>query len=477
MRTGLCQSLRSARPALAFILVLGRTCGVSCEEFHRVTARIDSDDYPRILSLLEYHRVAPQVLHNMRAHSAHSCCQFGPELERVVPTLEHMIEEDAALRDLNRATLISMGDWMGGGLVGIKGVSMEQFYVHSLREPGDLDVFVKDDDLFRLLSCLVKNGFRFSKVRFSKARPLYEDAWEGYFGICTAFGPDGWQGVEVDIHFGAFPACGPGYVSIRPEDGHGCVDGRRLLSPTKSILVSLAHIARQGFVRMRDVNDFHLASKCVDFSEDEVAAGIEHYGLRSTMEAVAPLVCGCYGGDSHPVWSTEGRVSSILSRALLTQRMVRSRRHTDGMAFGPGRLVQLGYLQENYRRHYSIWRRGGYAVRDSLGLLVAGRPYRVWRRVPRAPVEKQERFVLTPVGSYSIPNVAEHRTGEPGFDGPWLPGLGLRVVDPGHRREFLVSDDLVFVRASYRGDRYDASGTANARRRLDGMGAVFEPID
>ncbi|HEX8205446.1 MAG TPA: nucleotidyltransferase family protein, partial [Solirubrobacteraceae bacterium] len=169
-------------------------------------------DAGSFFDLAASHQVLPQV-HRQLARSADDASPAGRDLvERLgaaVAAIERSLDVHARALDDLAAEAVAR-------VTAIKGAALARLYDESTgrREMRDVDLWTPTPSLWPLVAHLVDRGYGVHKVRVgqyggSGAPPAH--------GICplTLAGDDGGRDtVEIDLHFGAFPALGEGLVPL-----------------------------------------------------------------------------------------------------------------------------------------------------------------------------------------------------------------------------------------------------------------------
>jgi len=340
----------------------------------------------------------------------------------------------------------------------LKGMHIKDLYdaESGQRELADADLFVPTEDLWVLLSQLIRRGYSVSKLRFGrykifKGNPKYPSAC----GICPTSSERDDRPVEFDIHFGGFPACGEGLITISEDDliQHGDV---RFLRIEKAIAVSLAHIARQGYCRLRDVNDLFLLLRQPGLDLDSLTKEIQSAYLGSLFKAMLRIIAACY--PEQPFYVPELRPNGklkFIDKLLLFERRKEARGFADDVKFYGSRSWQIDYLTRMYVRELGVVEGVARTLRNSVYLFQTGRAHETWTSRRIGGIGYAERFVLYPllhfqdeVGFSDLERYATKHN----YSLERVRELELVILNPGSQEELVIAPGLLLAQSNYAGD-------------------------
>ncbi len=454
------------------LLACGRVRPPSAEAIEPLLAALGEEGRARLLELAAFHRVQPQLHANLEA--------IGPELGEpaaraaaaaivaaLAPRVAAIASGVAACRaEFERAVAARVAP-----LTAIKGLAVSGLYNgrSGPRELADVDAWVPAEDFWPLVAHQVDAGYAITKVRFGDYRLHRGDpAYPSAYGICLLVLGDGDDAIGIDVHFGAFPACGDGLVLLGPADierNGGLARSR----PEKALQILLAHGVRQGFCRLRDVNDFHLLTAAVGPEMAQVTRAARGLQLTPMLAAMARLERLIYADDGVPDPSR----MRVVDRQLLLGPRIADSRFLDDLRLGYSRLWQVRYLIDLYVAHLG-WLRGiARALWEAPQLFRTGRPYRTWDARRVGGIGERERFVLRPFVRVRQPIEPSRLTAavaELGLTTTFVPRLGLTVVNPGADDEIVISEGFINAQTDYDGTTaVPAAPRALAQRLIDAL--------
>jgi len=358
---------------------------------------VEYSDVDEFIKHVVFHRVVPNVISNLN-HTSYKTLR-NIQLARVITSrLEPVLHRIQSRMQLNRDSLHKALHSINGiCIVGLKGIAVERHYGQSPRQSNDIDILVSRENIFLLLSKLVENGYSIVKIRFVLPE-LYKDkiGYPTSYGICQTIISTPTESASLDIHFGGFPACGEGVIVFGEDD----VELNDVLSyPTReaNILISMAHIIRQGFCRMRDINDLYRLLGSGELNTAGLAERLKQEHLSAIFESMLKLVRWCYPGLDIPMQSVTVEKPSYIDRLLLLENKPSIAAFTDGVAVKISRIWQIKYLRDLYQENTTYQKAMPRLIKNSLSLFKSGRPYRIWNSSNLPNIEKSQRIVLKPL--------------------------------------------------------------------------------
>lgn len=374
--------------------------------------------------------------------------------------------------DRHRVELAKLSDELGPAIAVIKGFALERNYPSTAgcRHATDADLFIKESQTWRVIDFLLERGYTVQKVRIGDYRlNRARDGFPKFYGICPVSKETDAGLIRLDLHFGAFPSCGYGLIRI-DEDDIETVGGIRRPKPQRSLVILLAHIMRQGFCRLRDINDVYVLVRGWSAATiAEVRADAEANRLDRLFDNLLELVSWLYPR------STAGRASKPhglehvpdSARVLLFVRTVQQPKFTDGVRVLSLRYLQVDYLLRLYRSLFGTLAGVPRALAAASQLYRSGRAYGVWRRPRQIGVD--ERFVICPVARVvdsgcpvDLGMLLRHQ----GLDRRTHVRFGLVELKDIEGVELLAAGSLVLVQSSYSGHLRNKSEVKAAIERL-----------
>lgn len=336
----------------------------------------------------------------------------------------------------------------------VKGLAVARYYPRGkLREFNDADIVLPNpNDVWAAVRILRDEGYKVGKLRIA----LRSD---GHFhGIMPCrrsfegrFGGYALPGLGMDIHFGGFPCLDQELFGFLPGDAATdlILGGVRCnaLKPSPSIVLLASHTVRQGYIRVRELNDLRvLAARAGPEDWFHIWARARSERLETTLRLILGLA-GVPTHDSPGTWW-----GHLLAQHLLDPGT------PDRNVHGGRRLVWSRFLQLHHLARRFADREGGLravprVLHAVLPLLAAGRSYPIRkvatlaRLVPGAPPCV---YAVMPVeGVGDLPMIAARARAS----GMALQPLGddALLVDPGREGEVLAAPGCVFRQSGYFG--------------------------
>ncbi len=433
-------------------------CGVEL-----LLGQLSRSDVKRFVELVLFHRVEPQVRLNLERLALSSVAASENAhviLNQLTPHVDELFVKTRRHKQALRELIAVVDEVHGVPIAGLKGIHLERLYDanRGQRVLADVDVLVQTEDLWTLLSVLIRQGYAIDKLRFGKykmyrSNPGYPSA----YGICETMKLDG-SPIYIDVHIGAFPACGEGLISIGRND---LVYDEGLWFPRieKTIIISLAHIIRQGFCRFRDINDFYLLLQQPNIDFNALHTSIHSANLGAVYHAMLRLVARYYPRYSLPVAKTSRHPYLVFAdKFLLLEHKKKAGEYTDGVKFTRSRVWQIQYLAKLYIENYGLAAGIIEVMRNSTYLLQTGRPYKVWTTRKVGGISDAERFVLCPVASYTQEinvDALKKYVDDHASEADFIPSFGFAVLNSGMGNELVVAPGLILTQCSYVGSRAD----------------------
>jgi hypothetical protein len=358
----------------------------------------------------------------------------------------------------------------------VKGLSVARLYpAGQWREFNDADLVLPDpDDLWSAVRVLRQLGFAIGKVRLALRA-------DGHFhGIMPCRRPfegkvGGYPvpGLGVDIHFGGFPCLDQGLLQLQAEDVRTELElgGVRCHVPTPeaSILLLALHTIRQGYLRVRELNDLAVLSVLVPPTRwARLWSRAAAEGVDTTLRCLLALLPVSGEGRPAPWWTR------LVARRLLDPGWPDRRVH-GGRRLLWSRLLQVHHLACRARAQDGpVW-----AWLQALGalppLLAYGRSYAIGgaaRPVPLVPGGLPR--VFAPIADTAAVDPAQLAV-RARAQGVELQFVGRRALlcRPGQNGEVLAAPGCAFCRAGYFGN-VDPDDLAAARCTLAALGVAGE---
>jgi len=432
----------------------GRVVPPNSERISQLLAVMTPKDVAVFLDLVAFHRVAPQVHLNISRSESRS-----PAATAILQCIAGAAENSETYLNRHQEKLAGLVADSGVALTAIKGLAITHYYSNETgcRHVGDADILVSLQDTWRLLEYLALNGYSFRKIRFGSYHAyLSDDRYPPYYGVCPAKKefPDG--KFRLDVHFGAFPACGYGLVGFSQSDTVEHSGGIRWPTTQKSLLINLAHVIRQGFCRFRDINDVYLLTRALHDGEAAAAlAEVRSSHLLPVLRSMLRMICSVYETDLPSPWSAEAPgATRWADRELLFGRRRLAERYADGVRVVWSRIWQMRYLTALSVELFGPAAGSLRAVGGAALLFRTGRPYRMWST--ERDIDADERFVIRPVSTF------QRSIDEPSVLGRlraagWLAKRNTRLdfwqVRAPAGAEFILSGRMVCVQTDYSGAR------------------------
>lgn len=405
-------------------------------------AQVDQPEADQLLQAAQFHRVAPQVSANFSELG--SISQRTLAASELLTRLSSRAEELRLRAVRHRDELHAISGELGSQLVTLKGFAVESHYPPSsgARHATDVDLFIREHDLWSVVDYLRERGYRGYRIRIGNYRPYRDRESPRFYGICP-MERDGPRGLlRMDLHFGAFPACGYGLVDL-PSTCLMAQGPITVANRPRSILIMMAHIVRQGFIRLRDLNDVMLTLKSDQTPLDGVEDDLERYHLLPLWRSVKELTAWLYHSPDAP------NPSDLSSAAhdLLFARHRADESFADGVRLTTARRIQRRYLADLHRELFAPPTAGIRTAAATLGLYRSGRAYRLWSRP--GDIAKAERFVLRPIARLSDDR-ARHLMASP-LQRRNLERFGLQQLALPSGRSMVLSERMLMLRAGYDG--------------------------
>lgn len=391
-----------------------------------------------LLEVIRRERVLPQIVDNARRCAA-LAAWLGGELPGLVAEADH---RRTIIGELREECDTFVGNVGRDKCVIVKGLCVEKWYPSSApRDFGDFDVVLPDgDDVWDALRVAAEMGFKIEKVRVS----LGGDGQLHGIAPAHKYARAGRGWVSCDIHFGGFPSIGGSVVTFEPGEVEVVlgVSGRtqRHTTPTGALIVLAAHTIRQGYARLRELNDMRTIWNLM--SRDER----EHVMRRATKDGFGNILDALCGARCSPAARVVG--------ALLLSGGAADKRVHGGRRVGLARVVQVLHLAAQYEREgrpgraWRLWQEGRALWRY-------GRTYEVWNDVRLRTLKPGGAPVVFAMLE-SVPSCMSERAwmnvveGRTGVD---VARVGARAVliNPGRFGEVLVTPGGTFVQAAHDG--------------------------
>ena len=357
----------------------------------------------------------------------------------------------------------------------VKGLAVARYYPkENFREFNDADIVLPDpNDVWATIGVLRAEGYKIGKLRIALRNDGHfhgimpcRRSFEGRVGGYAV------PGLGMDIHFGGFPCLDQGLLPFRAGDtAHDLTlaDVRcNALTPTASILLLASHTIRQGYVRVRELNDLRVLAALIG-SEDWpfLWARAAAESVDTTLRLVLALA-GIIGDDSRGTWWKR-----LVGGHLLDPGSPDKTVH-GGRRLLWSRLLQLHHLSRRFAAREGVLRAVPHVLRAVVPLLSTGRSYAI-RRVatisrlmPGAPPCV---YAMMPVeGLAEMPQIAANAA-QSGLELQRLGNVAL-LIDPGHEGEVLAAPGCVFRQSGYFGE-VPAEGWEAARRTLTALQMRF----
>lgn len=312
---------KSVLDTIGRILLTDHDVQAAAEALHPLSARLDE-----LVPTLAKHKVLTIAHTNLeRLHDSRSAvgALAGRVLDIVRPAAleaashRRLIEQQAA--DVGRA-LGTLGD-RSSEVVVVKGLCNARFYPEPYKRwMRDLDVFVATwKTAIALLDVLLESGFEYDphehpwiKADLAKGR--------GDYGQIFLIKPVGTDFSRIDIHFGTYSAGFSGYLRSRLTDRSETVHVDNVaipvLPPERVLLLAQAHALSDGYVAVKDVNDFVAVTSTRSVDLDEVARSLNEHELTPQAKLLTDHVRRLYDDERVHAAATElGRLLKGGSRS------------------------------------------------------------------------------------------------------------------------------------------------------------------
>ena len=203
-------------------------------------------------------------------------------------------------RKLLQQELARIVEILGHSPVVLKGFCNARFYPPSyVRWMRDIDLLCADwDEALALLDKLLELGYRYDEDEspWVKADP---SQGRNLYGQIFLIRPEGDDFCRVDIHYGTYSVGYSGYLDIDVDHASTAaeIDGAhiRVLKPEACILIAQSHALSDGYVAIKDVNDFvAMATSGEDLDWQAVGAALCQHRLTPQASLLARHVLSLY---------------------------------------------------------------------------------------------------------------------------------------------------------------------------------------
>ena len=265
--------------------------------------RTRSDELVPVLSKHKVVTIAETNLNRLAAGSATRSAIAQDLLQIVQPAADEarrhrmLIEQEAARF---AQLLVDIGDRAEDVAI-VKGLCNARFYpAPYMRWMRDLDVFVaRWESATLLLDVLLASGFNYDS---------HEHAWikadlprRTDYGQIFLIRPVTDDFSRVDVHFGTYSAGFSGYIRSPLTDGTQRVEVLGTMVPVlraeRALLLAQAHALSDGYVAVKDINDFVAIATTCDVDWAEVATSINDHQLAPQAMRLATHVLSLYDED------------------------------------------------------------------------------------------------------------------------------------------------------------------------------------
>jgi len=455
------------------LLEVGRVVRPSQQRTLQLIETMSPDDTAAFLDLVKFHKVAPQVHLNL-SRSAGDQPTGAYLLQKLTSEAQH--SERFLAR--HREKLEELAARSGISFTAIKGTATAGLYgaETGCRQIADADIVISWQNAWRMFEYLALSEHKFLKIRFGSSHAhRSDDTYPPYYGVCPAMRqlPEG--KFFLDVHFGAFPACGHGLISLEEGDTVADPSGVRRPTAQKSLIIILAHAIRQGFCRLRDINDLYLLARSMEGEQaDGLLAEARRTHLFPLLRSMLRITCTVYGTDLAVANAAgvQGRMRWA-DRELLLGRRQHAMGYIEDVRMLWSRSWQLRYLTA---LHGELSGPAGGILRaavDAPLLFRTGRPYQLWHGARN--LDTDERFVVRPVSTLDRP-VDEISIRERLETAGWLVKRNARFdlwqIRAPAGPEFIVAGRLVCAQTDYSGAELDQRAIAGPLRDLAGVAQV-----
>lgn len=259
-----------------------------------------SERLPEVPAIAFKHKVTTVMYKNAQLLGQLTDAEVSATGARLVDLLEE--DRGAALmhRKLLEQELARIVEILGHSPVVLKGFCNARFYPpRYVRWMRDIDLLCEDwDEALVLLDRLLELGYRYDedespwvKADLSRGRDLY--------GQIFLIRPEGGDFCRVDIHYGTYSVGYSGYLNIDLNQSSTTaeVGGRnvRVLKPGACILIAQSHALSDGYVAIKDVNDFvAMAISGEDLDWQAVGTALRQHRLTTQASLLARHVLSLY---------------------------------------------------------------------------------------------------------------------------------------------------------------------------------------
>lgn len=246
---------------------------------------------------------------------------LSPEVDRANQHRD-MLEEQ--VREVALATVDADLAW--DDVIILKGFSNGRFYPSPYRRwMRDIDLFTESwTDAHRLVEQLLRRGYEFDRSESPWVK-ADDGNGQGLYGQVFLVRPTGEHVARVDVHFGTYSIGFAGYLQTSLRDlsttmtlGAGTV---RVLRPEGCVLLAQAHALSDGYVSIKDVNDFvaiAVSGESVDWSR--VAVELRSHELTPQAKLLA-LHCSALYDNAHVRVAADSLARATSSRRRSTSRV------------------------------------------------------------------------------------------------------------------------------------------------------------
>jgi hypothetical protein len=441
------------------LLKIGRVESVKASGVESLLGELSEREIKQLVKLANFHKAQPQVYMNLSSLSLASSATID-NAKLIIDAIHPAVENNSTRVELLKIALQDLSEALPSiPVVGLKGICVEDLYNERTGERmlADADIFVQLENLWELLATLIRRGYSVDKLRLGHYK-MYRgnpDLPQTY-GICPTTKESDNGPIYLDIHIGAFPSCGEGLIPISKDDLF-CQNGIWFPKLEKTISIFLAHIIRQGFCRLRDINDLYLLLQQPEIKYATLTQGLQSEHLEEIFKAMLRLVAAFYPAQSSLVSRfVKSQRLRLADKWLLMERRREAKGYTDYVRFTKSRLWQVRYLSHLYRQYYGF--AGGLfrAIRNTIYLYQAGRPYRITNTRTVGDLSKAERFVLCPLVLFQQQiDQASMQPRRSDLHAEWerLPSFGLTIANSGKPNELIIAPGFILTQCAYDGDR------------------------
>jgi hypothetical protein len=206
-------------------------------------------------------------------------------------------------RRLLEAEIVEIAGLLGERATVLKGFCNSRFYPEPyVRWMRDVDVLCATwEDAVLLLNLLLDRGYEYDEKESPWVK-ADEERGRHLYGQIFLIRPSGDDFCRVDIHYGTYSVGYSGYLDLdlATSGAHTEVGGRRVrvLTPEACVLIAQSHALSDGYVAIKDINDFvamATSSENVDWSE--AGRRLRRHGLHPQAALLARHVRDLYADE------------------------------------------------------------------------------------------------------------------------------------------------------------------------------------